>query len=89
MEIKEIPDNPGYYISEDGIVFTVRILKPRNNGKGYMQVKLKSGWKYVHRLIVETFSGVIPDGKEVHHKDTIRSNNVLDNLEVVDKLKNL
>ena len=39
----------------------------------------------IHRLVVEAFTGPIPDGMEVHHRDGNSFNNSLKNLELVTK----
>ena len=43
----------------------------------------------VHRLVVENFIGSIPDGMEVNHIDYNRSNNHVENLEIVSRLENV
>lgn len=86
---KPIADYVGLYeVSNKGRVRnlkTGRILKPGNNGRGYLFVGLyKNGavkYHYLHRLVALTF---IPNPNklpEVNHKDEIRTNNKLDNLE--------
>ena len=86
---KPIADYVGLYeVSNKGRVRnlkTGRILKPGNNGRGYWFVGLyKNGavkYHYLHRLVALTF---IPNPNklpEVNHKDEIKTNNKLDNLE--------
>nr|DAP96555.1 MAG TPA: homing endonuclease [Caudoviricetes sp.] len=86
---KPIADYVGLYeVSNKGRVRnlkTGRTLKPGNNGRGYLFVGLyKNGavkYHYLHRLVALTF---IPNPNklpEVNHKDEIRTNNKLDNLE--------
>jgi HNH endonuclease/NUMOD4 motif len=62
-----------------------RQLKAQINGTGYKWVQL---WKNgegkrmtVHSLIAITFLGPRPKGLDVHHKDGVRSNNQVTNLE--------
>lgn len=86
---KPITDYVGLYeVSNKGNVRNVktgRIKKPNNNGRGYLFVGLyKNGAEkkhYIHRLVAQAF---IPNPNklpEVNHKDEIRTNNKLDNLE--------
>lgn len=71
-----------------------RILKTRANAKfGYVQIGMYSSkedvtFPLVHRLIAETFLGPIPDGYQVNHKNGIRHDNRLENLEVVTASEN-
>lgn len=55
---------------------------------GYMVARLRNGdgdvpLVTVHRLVVEAFVGPIPRGAHINHIDGCRTNNRLDNLEVV------
>lgn len=64
----------------------------RDNGHGYFSVQMyrdnKSNVRYVHRLVAQTFLDN-PDNKpEVHHIDSDRSNNKLDNLQWVTSKEN-
>jgi predicted XRE-type DNA-binding protein len=58
-----------------------------------MQVVLflntKRTTKYIHRLVVEAFIGAIPKNKEVNHKNGIRSDNEIRNLEIVSPKENV
>lgn len=52
---------------------------------GYPQVKLDGGRIVAeHRLVWEEAHGPIPDGYQIHHKNHIRTDNRLCNLECVD-----
>jgi len=78
-------------------------LKPQRvtqSKKGYFQVRLytekdapnfkeRGQLFYIHRLVWETFSGEIPDNKQIDHIDGDTSNNCLDNLQVVTGRQNL
>jgi len=70
-----------------------RMLKPRLDTKHYMQVDFVRNGTYtrkrVHRVIWETFKGPIEGRLEINHKDLDRTNNRLDNLEVVTHQQNL
>ena len=64
-----------------------QIKKEIDNGKGYKAVNLYKNNKgklvYVHRLVAQAFIGEIPKGMVINHIDFDRSNNRLDNLEIV------
>lgn len=88
---KPITDYVGLYeVSSEGRVRNVKtgkILKPKNNRRGYLFVGLhKNGAiknRYIHRLVAQAF---IPNPNklpEVNHKDEIKANNNLGNLEWV------
>jgi hypothetical protein len=46
-------------------------------------VNLSKRQKLVHRLVAEAFIGPCPTGKQVNHKDGVKANNNLENLEYV------
>ena len=62
-----------------------QVLKPRDNGHGYLRVNVKVDGKlttkYVHRLVAETFIQNLDNLPEVNHKDCNRANNNVENLE--------
>lgn len=59
-----------------------------DNGRGYLIVITKLGLKMVHRIIYETFKGEIPDGMEIDHINTIKTDNRLENLRLVTHKEN-
>ena len=96
--MQEHPVYSGYYVNHLGEVYslrsgTPRLLKPADNGIGYLRVRCrvngKRTHKYVHRLIAETLLPN-PDGlPEVNHKDHNKQNNTLENLEWVSHWDNM
>lgn len=86
-----------YEVSDQGRVKSLkfgkeRILKPRRNNCGYLQVCLYKNVEQkmylVHRLVSKTF---IPNPKnltEVNHKDENKENNSVQNLEWCDRKYN-
>lgn len=95
MEIwKEIAGSYGpYEVSSEGRLRRGgRVLRSVFHKNGYEQVVLchnaKPKTHWVHRLVAVTFSGPIPDGKEVNHKDGNRANNRAENLEYVTRAEN-
>ena len=69
-----------------------RILKAPCNSAGYPHLALsrngKSKYYLVHQLITLAFFGPCPDGREINHKDGVKTNNRLDNLEYVTPSEN-
>lgn len=69
------------------------ILKQHKTNRGYLHVILckngKSKWYFVHRLVWSAFNGEIPEGMQINHKDEDKSNNRLDNLELVTRKENI
>lgn len=93
--LKDIPNYCGVYkITANGDIYRGdKKLSPVSNGLGYYQIKLRKNGKrmnkYVHRLVWKTFNGDIPRGYEINHIDHNKSNNSLDNLELVTHSLNL
>lgn len=99
-EWKVIKDYPNYMVSNMGNVKSLnynhtgreKILKPSVDKIGYMYVGLcKNGKvKYfkVHRLVYEAFYGEIPNGMQVNHINEIKSDNRLENLNLMTPKEN-
>lgn len=95
----EIQEAPGYFIQEDGQVWSVKSSKymaQHLNSNGYYIVELsidKGRRKkfYIHRLLALYF---IPNDDPLHktdvnHKDENKTNNDLSNLEWMGRIENL
>lgn len=63
------------------------LLKPVVDKYGYLKVQLcrdnKQTTFNVHRLVYEAFNGKIPEGMQVNHIDEDKTNNRLDNLNLI------
>ena len=71
-----------------------RILKPCDNGRGYLYISLSDGTgehkrHYIHRLVGETFVPNPLEKEDVNHKDENPSNNHASNLEWLTHKENL
>lgn len=82
---REVADRGGVYIAKG------KVLKPVMN-KGYLRVGLheegKTKWFYVHRLVYSAFCGKIPGGYDVNHIDEDKTNNRLENLNLMTRKEN-
>ena len=85
-----------YLISTDGKVYSLksdRLLPQGITERGYKQVVVyndmgvKKHMK-VHRLVYMAHVGVIPNGLQVNHKDENKTNNCIDNLELMTNKEN-
>jgi hypothetical protein len=79
---------PNYLVSDLGRVHGPKgILNGEITGKGYRRVLLSNNGVHrkavVHRLVVEAFIGPIEPGFVPNHRDGVKLNNALVNLEVV------
>jgi len=66
------------------------ILKPGPNTGGYLSVNLgKGNSKAVHIIVKESFDGLYPKNKEIHHVDGDKKNNFLYNLRYVTRSEHM
>lgn len=92
MEFKEIY---GYFVSESGIVKNKhgKILKPHDNGRGYLILNLRQGGKSrtkaIHRLVAEAWVDNPEDLPEVDHINGIKLDNHKSNLRWVTRGENI
>ena len=93
---KAIPDFPKYEINEDGEIYSLYFNKrrevkqrppkwnPISRSWGYVTVTINTNkkvyYRYVHRLVFQSFIGPCPAGMEARHLDGNRLNNKLSNL---------
>jgi len=99
----EIPDLPGYYVSQEGKIWTThprngkgdpvtpRELCPVLDRRGYCVVsfKRKPQKRFVHQLVLETFLGPRKPRQVARHLDGNPRNNHLSNLRWSSQKENL
>ena len=102
---KEIPGTDGkYLISTDVEVMAIsrqvkfgnvyrwtetKLLTPRDNGKGYLELEFLGKHRYIHRLVAEAFIPNPDNLPQVNHKDENKANNTVENLEWCERVYNV
>lgn len=90
-----------YLVDNTGVIYSSKDKKPKTthiNGSGYRTVNLylpelrpnKNPWsrQLVHRIVAGTFLGNI-ENMVVNHKDGVKTNNSVENLEIVTYSENV
>ena len=95
---KDIPNYEGIYqASNMGRVKSFyglkeKILKPKISHNGYYRVALYKNstqkWYQMHRLVWEAFNGQMPEGLQVNHINEIKTDNRLENLNLMTPKEN-
>lgn len=88
---KHIEEDPRYQVSDHGRVIgpSGRVLKTTLAGLGYPQFCLGSKkYRTVHRCVAQAFIGPIPPKHEVNHKNGVKDDNRLENLEIITRSEN-
>ena len=86
-----------YLASKNGDIFSLKskkiLSKKRNNGNGYLifclcSEKLEKKNYYQHRFVYEVFNGMIPKIMEVDHRNGLRNDNRINNLQILTHKQN-
>lgn len=104
-EWRAIPGQPGYEAGAGGKIRSldrIVISESNKNGRaikgrvlkrsfrcGYPSVTISGKSFHVHRLVALAFFGEIPEGMEVNHKDGVKRNNNVSNLEIITASENI
>jgi hypothetical protein len=77
---------PKYQVSDLGNVkgHSGKILTPRVHSSGYLRIAARDDGRakdlYIHRMVLEAFAGLAPEGHEADHINKARADNRLSNL---------
>ena len=85
-----------YAANEDGEIMNIRLRNPRKGNlinSGYLKCGITTGENkiksyYSHRFVFECFYGPIEQNKQINHINSIRADNRIKNLEVVNASEN-
>lgn len=98
LNITKIKEYPDYGLTKQGRVYSKKTGKwkeliPQKDTDGYLQVRLYNDgvgrFKFVHRLVAESYLERKSDCHEVNHIDGDKTNNSISNLEWCDRSKNM
>jgi hypothetical protein len=86
-QVKEISERKGYYVSSNGRVFKIKEMTVSILASGYASIPINEKNFSIHRLVMETFMG--KSKLQVNHKNFIKDDNRLENLEFVTAKENM
>lgn len=98
IEWETAPNFSRYLISDTGLVYSLisdkLVQQVDINGRGYLLARIynddgKLKQMRIHRLVYMAHKGAIPDGMQINHKDECKTNNCIENLEVVTCKQNI
>lgn len=88
--IYKTSDGKNYNVTAEGKIFNGRReLKGSITPKGYIRISIGEKKKMLHRIIAEVFLGMPGPYQQVNHKNGIKNDNRIENLEWVSPSENL
>lgn len=75
---------------EAGLIYGKRLKRAvgRVNGRGYVEISAMGYVDVAHRMIWASVHGPIPDGMQINHINGIKTDNRIENLELVTASEN-
>lgn len=91
MNITEkVSPSPGYIVTAKGELFhNGKQIFGSNTRKGYVRIRYNGRYVFLHRIVAESFLGKPTGNEQVNHKNGIKTDNRLENLEWVTPSENL
>ena len=90
LDYYDVPGLKGVTVNSKGLLKkNGEIAAVSLAGNGYLLFAYNGKRYYVHRLVMETFEGPLPEGLCTNHKDGNKENNSIENLEYVTYSENL
>jgi NUMOD4 motif. len=97
IEWEQVQGFSRYLVSTDGQVYNIeheKVIKENLNSAGYLRVLLYNDENeqkqvLVHRLVYLAHGGAIPKGMQINHMDEDKTNNQIQNLEIVTPQQNV
>lgn len=86
-----IPKHRGYEASTDGRIrnaTNLRVLKQHTGVRRYKRISIRRHTRSVHRIVAETFLGNLREGVTINHKNHDRTDNRVENLEIMTMAQN-
>lgn len=86
-------DDKSYFVTKDGYIYSnksgfLKKLKLSKNQDGYKVIKIKGKEYKVHRIVAMAYIPNPENKPQVNHKDGVKSNNKVSNLEWVTNSEN-
>jgi hypothetical protein len=97
--IDKLIEDPNFDIREDGTIWTLLTIYGnkssewrkvgREDPEGYLIFQYKRKKIFIHRAVYRKFVGKLESDLVVNHKDSVNSNNVPSNLELITQKENI